>query len=151
MGQRQLANATEHSGDSELTEVTDENGKYCWIGETELSTAQKEAARAQRALRAIIARINGDYDEADPKSLGPVSDNLSADVLRFAETGLPAKEETPAPALTGKQAYEEDVRRMPTYHDGTPRRPWERLDEVTQWSWNRNPTPRNWKKQENMP
>ncbi len=41
-----------------------------------------------------------------------------------------------------REAYEEDVRRHPTYHDGSPRPPWHRLDENAQWSWERNPTPR---------
>lgn len=42
----------------------------------------------------------------------------------------------------GQIAYEEDVRRRPNYPDGGPRPPWSRLDELTQWSWERNPTPR---------
>lgn len=42
----------------------------------------------------------------------------------------------------GQIAYEEDVRRCPLYHDGTPRRSWSSLCEVARWSWERNPTPR---------
>ncbi|MGR3624029.1 hypothetical protein [Pseudophaeobacter sp.] len=40
--------------------------------------------------------------------------------------------------MTGQQAYEEDVKRCPFYHDGTPRKAWQQLDEAQQWSWNRN-------------
>lgn len=43
-----------------------------------------------------------------------------------------------------KAAYEEDVRRMPRYHDGAPRKPWEGLDALARMSWEKNPTPRNW-------
>lgn len=42
----------------------------------------------------------------------------------------------------GQLAYEEDVRRRPTYDDGTPRRAWSSLDNVVRLSWQRNPTPR---------
>lgn len=45
----------------------------------------------------------------------------------------------------GQIAYEEDCRRKPTYHDGTPRKSWEQLDEIEQLSWRRNPTPRNYR------
>lgn len=44
--------------------------------------------------------------------------------------------------MTGKQAYEADVRAMPLYHDGTPRKPWEALCDIARLSWERNPTPR---------
>jgi hypothetical protein len=37
----------------------------------------------------------------------------------------------------GQIDYEADVKRRPTYHDGTPRRAWELLDEIAKWSWNR--------------
>jgi hypothetical protein len=47
-----------------------------------------------------------------------------------------------ARTMTGQQAYEDNVRRRPYYHNGDPRRSWDQLDEVTQWSWNKNPTPR---------
>ena len=46
--------------------------------------------------------------------------------------------------MTGKEAYEEDVRRSPLYHDGSPRKVWDQLSEAVQWSWNRNPTPREY-------
>ena len=44
----------------------------------------------------------------------------------------------------GQIAYDEDCARKPTYHTGEPRPSWESLDKVTQWSWDRNPTPREW-------
>lgn len=46
--------------------------------------------------------------------------------------------------MTGKEAYEEDVRRRPYYHNGAKRRSWDQLDDVIQWSWNRKPTPREY-------
>ena len=46
--------------------------------------------------------------------------------------------------MTGREAYKEDVRRKPTYHNGQPRKQWDDLDAIAQWSWNRNPTPRDW-------
>lgn len=45
----------------------------------------------------------------------------------------------------GQIAYEEDCKRRPTYDDATPRKTWDQLDKVSRWSWERNPTPRNWK------
>lgn len=33
--------------------------------------------------------------------------------------------------------YEEDVKRHPTYHDGTPRPSWENLREFAKQSWDR--------------
>lgn len=41
----------------------------------------------------------------------------------------------------GQAAYEADVRRRPTYHDGSPRRPWSSLDEFARSSWEKYPTP----------
>lgn len=37
----------------------------------------------------------------------------------------------------GQIAYEKDVRKTPTYHDGSHRRDWNKLCEVAQWSWSR--------------
>ncbi len=37
----------------------------------------------------------------------------------------------------GRIAYEADVLKTPRYHDGAPRKTWEQLGEVEQWSWNR--------------
>jgi hypothetical protein len=44
----------------------------------------------------------------------------------------------------GQIAYETDCERKPLYHDGTARQPWDRLPDYAQWSWNRNPTPRDY-------
>lgn len=51
----------------------------------------------------------------------------------------------------GQLAYEEDCRRMPTYRGNgktTPRPQWEDLPSYAKWSWEKNPTPREWKQQE---
>jgi len=45
-------------------------------------------------------------------------------------------------SMNGQQAYEEDVKRFPLYQDGSARKTWRQLDEIEQWSWKRNPTPR---------
>ena len=42
-----------------------------------------------------------------------------------------------ARADAGRAAYEDDVARRPTYHDGSPRRAWGALDPVARWSWSR--------------
>jgi hypothetical protein len=41
-----------------------------------------------------------------------------------------------------RSAYETERRVRPFYDDGSPRPPWEKLDYIAQWSWERNPTPR---------
>lgn len=41
---------------------------------------------------------------------------------------------------TGKTEYETDVAQRPTYHDGTPRKTWEQLDKISQYSWDRGET-----------
>lgn len=46
--------------------------------------------------------------------------------------------------MTGREAYEADVARRPTYHDGTARRAWEALPDHVRATWERNPTPRTW-------
>jgi hypothetical protein len=61
--------------------------------------------------------------EAKAKGIGSVQEQLD----RY-NSALPAR---------GKADYEADVRNRPTYHDGTPRKTWEQLGEVEQWSWNR--------------
>jgi len=33
--------------------------------------------------------------------------------------------------------YEKDLEKNPTYHDGSPRRTWAQLDDVSRWSWSR--------------
>jgi hypothetical protein len=45
----------------------------------------------------------------------------------------------------GQIAYEAELDAKPLYHDGTPRRPWEQIDDVCKLSWERNPTPRRTK------
>jgi hypothetical protein len=60
-----------------------------------------------------------------------------------AKTGVFVSVEV-AWAMTGKEAYEADLDRQPLYHDGTPRPGWEELHKAAQWSWERNPTPRDW-------
>lgn len=39
--------------------------------------------------------------------------------------------------VPGQQAYEADVAAQPVYHDGTPRKTWDRLSPVARWSWER--------------
>lgn len=38
----------------------------------------------------------------------------------------------------GRRDYEADVRRCPLYHDRTPRKRWDQLAPVMQWSWARH-------------
>jgi hypothetical protein len=46
----------------------------------------------------------------------------------------------------GELAYNEDLRRQPIYlHTGEPRPTWAQLDAWVKQSWERNPTPREWK------
>lgn len=42
----------------------------------------------------------------------------------------------------GRNAYAEDCRRQPNYHDDMPRKAWADLGEIERESWIRNPTPR---------
>jgi len=44
----------------------------------------------------------------------------------------------------GELAYNEDVRRRPTYHTGERRPSWAQLATYAKWSWERNPTPRDY-------
>jgi hypothetical protein len=44
----------------------------------------------------------------------------------------------------GEIAYNEDVRRRPTYDKGAPRPAWAALETHAKQSWERNPTPRDW-------
>jgi hypothetical protein len=49
------------------------------------------------------------------------------------------------PTVTpGEAAYNEDVRRRPTYDKGAPRPTWAQLDAWVKQSWERDPTPREW-------
>ena len=36
-----------------------------------------------------------------------------------------------------KELYEADLARSPTYHTGEPRKTWEQLGDIEQWSWGR--------------
>jgi hypothetical protein len=42
-------------------------------------------------------------------------------------------------ADNARLAYEADVKRRPTYHDGTPRRSWDQLCDIAKRSWQRAP------------
>ena len=44
----------------------------------------------------------------------------------------------------GEFAYNEDVRRRPTYDKGERRPAWAALETYAKQSWERNPTPREW-------
>lgn len=46
--------------------------------------------------------------------------------------------QTPSWMTQAKADYEADVKRRPTYHDGTPRRKWEDLSKEVQGTWNPN-------------
>lgn len=37
----------------------------------------------------------------------------------------------------GQLAYEADVALRPNYHDGSPRKTWDELDNIERWSWSR--------------
>lgn len=42
----------------------------------------------------------------------------------------------------GQIAYEAELAVVPTYHDGRPRSPWEKLATYEREQWEKNPTPR---------
>lgn len=46
----------------------------------------------------------------------------------------------------GEIAYREDVARRGVYPDGQPRRDWFELCDVVRSTWERNPTARDWEK-----
>ena len=46
----------------------------------------------------------------------------------------------------GQLAYEQDVANWPLYPDGGARKARDRLGDMAKQSWERNPTPRNWKR-----
>ena len=46
----------------------------------------------------------------------------------------------------GQLAYEADLVACPLYHDGTPRKTWDQLDELCRSTWERDPTPRNFRR-----
>ena len=37
----------------------------------------------------------------------------------------------------GREAYNEDLRKRPVYHDGKPRKTWEQLCPIARYSWER--------------
>ena len=39
------------------------------------------------------------------------------------------------PESEGRALYEEDCRKRPTYHDGTPRKSWDQLTRIARLSW----------------
>lgn len=48
----------------------------------------------------------------------------------------------PAREAAARAAYEADCAARPTYPDGAPRKSWDELCQIAQWSWARNATPR---------
>lgn len=54
----------------------------------------------------------------------------------------PYRTEADVPAVLapiGRQAYEEDLRKFPVYHNGEPRPSWEKLSDIAKRSWERTP------------
>ena len=39
----------------------------------------------------------------------------------------------------GQKAYESNVAKNPTYHDGKPRKSWEKLSKIARESWEKQP------------
>jgi hypothetical protein len=64
----------------------------------------------------------------------PLAD-LDGDVISTAVMRVEATKQT----TCGRAAYEADVKKRPTYHDGSPRKTWDQLGTVEQWSWERAP------------
>lgn len=79
--------------------------------------------RADRAL------MSGNVTQADYDAWVKRLDQWAADCSKSA----------------GQLAYEADVTARPRYDDGTARKRWTELCEVARYSWDRNPTPRNWR------
>ena len=44
----------------------------------------------------------------------------------------------------GEIAYEQDVCRKPTYHDGSKRKTFSELSQCMRYSWEKNPAPRKY-------
>ena len=40
--------------------------------------------------------------------------------------------------MTGKELYAAALKKTPNYHDGTPRRAWEKLEQVIRDQWERD-------------
>jgi len=64
-------------------EIVLESG-FVIVREADLAKAE----RYERALRAILARIDGVYDDPDLMSMGPLHTDRGADVRHFAEEAL---------------------------------------------------------------
>lgn len=47
-----------------------------------------EAEAAKAAIRAIVARINGEFDQSDLVEFGPLSTDTLADVLAIAQAAM---------------------------------------------------------------
>lgn len=41
----------------------------------------------------------------------------------------------------GQVDYEADLKRRPNYHDGSPRKSWDELDDIARWSWEKGAHP----------
>jgi len=52
------------------------------------------------------------------------------------------KPQAETPKTPGQIAYETDCAARPLYDDKTPRKSWAQLDDITRYSWERDPTPR---------
>ena len=50
----------------------------------------------------------------------------------------------------GEIAYREDVRRRGVYPDGQLRRDWFELDDLVRSTWEKNPTARDWEKNDDV-
>lgn len=46
----------------------------------------------------------------------------------------------------GQKAYETELKTIPLYHDGLPRKKWNQLRSFEKETWERNPTPRRVRK-----
>ncbi len=63
--------------------------------------------------------------------------DVDAALQRFATTESRSQAKS-----MGQAAYERDVVREPSYHDGTSRRSWSELSDIARESWERSPTDR---------
>ncbi len=70
-----------------------------------------------------IAKLNPDPDQHEARK-------LVAEAWAMVKGNEEMKEK-------GQADYEEDVKRKPFYHDGTPRKTWGQLCNVSKWSWSR--------------
>jgi hypothetical protein len=50
----------------------------------------------------------------------------------------------------GQSAYERDLAQQPSYHDDSKRPTWDKLGAIARWSWERNPTDRIARSNEQM-